>query len=390
MSEDLIDNEVIIMYKKENYGPRKAKCFILLISLIIFYWTPNRVSGQELKNSSERLEWYHNLGYGLFIHFGLDAQIGTVISHSLVGASDDYTQKYFSELPKTFNPNKFDPEELARDANVNGVKYVVFTAKHHSGFCLFDTETTDFNIMNTPYGKDMTKEIINAFRDQGIAIGIYFSPDDFNYLYRHETIISREYLNQPSNKISGLIEFDKKQLAELLNNYGKIDILFIDGPDDTSAIMHELTRFAWETSPKIVITRGAMTTPEISPSTPESLPDMKDLDIWEACYTMGTSWQYKPANEDYLTGTELINDLIKIRALNGNMLLNIGPKPNGEVPEAQLSILREIGTWLFVNGEAVYNVSPFAINREVEENVWFTKSNKDNSIYAFVPNSEWE
>lgn len=343
---------------------------------------------QQLKNNSERLEWYHNLGYGLFIHFGLDAQIGTVISHSLVGASDDYVSRYFNNLPKTFYPDKFDADHLALEAKINGIKYVVFTAKHHSGFCMFDTRTTDFNITNTPYKRDMTREIVDAFRKQGIAIGVYFSPDDFNYLYRNNVVISRDYLNQPSDKISGLIDFDKQQLNELLHNYGKIDILFIDGPNNGAGIMRELTRYAWQQDPEIVITRGAMTTPEISPSTTSGLPISKNPDVWEACYTMGTSWQYKPTNEKYLTAKELINDLIQIRALNGNMLLNIGPKPSGEIAGEQLNILREIGTWLFINGEAIYNVSPYKVNRE--ENIWFTKNKDDNSVYAFVTNSKWD
>jgi alpha-L-fucosidase len=107
-------------------------------------------AGVELQNRPERLEWLQDNGFGLFVHWSIDSQLGSVISHSLVGASDDYTKSYFNELPKTFNPRHWNPDELAELAKICGAKYVVFTAKHHNGFCMWDTKTTSFNIMNTP------------------------------------------------------------------------------------------------------------------------------------------------------------------------------------------------------------------------------------------------
>ena len=114
-----------------------------------------------------------------------------VISHSLAGADDDYTKRFFNELPKTFNPRKFDPQDWAALARLAGIKYVVFTTKHHSGFAMWDTKTTAFGIMNTPFKRDITRGILDAFRAQGIGPGIYFSPDDFCWLHKNKIDIQR-------------------------------------------------------------------------------------------------------------------------------------------------------------------------------------------------------
>src|SRR5271165_6722142 len=120
-------------------------------------------------NKQERLEWFSDQGFGLFIHWSVDSQLGVVISHSLVGASPEYTHRFFTELPKTFDPHDFHPLDWARLARLAGVRYVMFTTKHHSGFAMFDTKTTPFGIMNTPFHRDITQEIFDAFRSQGIA-----------------------------------------------------------------------------------------------------------------------------------------------------------------------------------------------------------------------------
>ena len=138
-------------------------------------------------NVPARTDWFMDQGLGMFIHWSVDSQLGSVISHSMVGATPDYLDRFVNELPKTFYPQRFDPDEWARLAKVAGMKYVVFTTKHHSGFCMFDTKTTDFGVMHTPYGRDITKQLFDALRKQGIAVGVYFSPDDF-WMLRKEGI----------------------------------------------------------------------------------------------------------------------------------------------------------------------------------------------------------
>ncbi|WP_218127779.1 alpha-L-fucosidase [Niabella drilacis] len=329
------------------------------------------VYAQQNSNKPERVSWFQDLGFGMFIHWGVDVSLGTVISHSLAGASTEYATKYFTELPQYFNPQKFNPEEWAKLARLAGMKYMVFTAKHHSGFCMWPTKTTAFNISNTPYKKDLLKELINAFRKEGIAIGIYFSPEDFHYLHETKVPIGRlqHPLHYPVNN-AGLMDLDKKQLKELLTQYGPIDILFIDGPGEG------LRTYAWQLDPNLVITRDAMNTPEqTTPNKPLPRP-------WEACYTMGTDWGFKPTNDVFKSGTDIINMLIEIRAKGGNFLLNIGPKPNGEIQLDEENRLREVVLWNFANAESIYNVKPLPQIRD--GNIWYTQSNDEKYIYAYV------
>ena len=326
---------------------------------------------QQMANRTDREEWFMDLGFGMFIHWSMDSQLGVVISHSMAGASDDYLDRFVNELPATFNPGKFDPEEWAKLARLAGMKYVVFTAKHHSGFCMWDTKTTGFNVMNTPFGRDITGEVIEAFRKYDIPVGLYLSPEDFHFLYLNSIPIGRlqHPLHYPVNN-PGLMELDKAQLRELLGKYGTIDILFLDGPADG------LKELAWEVNPDIVVTRGAMETPE------QRLPDKPIPGPWEACFTMGTDWQYKPTNDPHKSGTEIINMLIETRAKGGNLLLNVGPKPDGEIQIEQEALLREVALWMFVNREAVHNIRPREIIREGD--IWFTAGKEKSTIYAFV------
>lgn len=342
--------------------------FLLALACIVMSFS---VSAQKTSNDPEKEKWFMDLGLGMFIHWSVDAQLGAVISHSMAGASDEYLERFTKELPKTFNPHKFNPDDWAVLAKLAGMKYVVFTTKHHSGFCMWDTKTTPFNIMNTPFKKDATKAIFDAFRRQGIAIGIYFSPEDFNYLYQHHVPVGRMQLPQHfPEKNRGLMALDKAQLKELLSNYGKIDFIFFDGPAEG------LKEYAWELQPNIVVTRGQMNTPE------QELPDAVLPGPWEACFTMGTDWQYKPTNDPQKSGTEMINMLIETRAKGGNLLLNVGPKPDGEIQIEQEALLRELALWQFANNEAVTGVRPWHIAKE--GNVWFTRGADTSTVYAFV------
>ena len=185
-----------------------ALAAVLVLSLVVPHATA-QVPAIE-GNNAERLEWFRDLGFGLFIHWSLDSQIGSVISHSLVGASPDYVERFFNELPRTFNPSKFDPDEWAVLSKLAGFKYVVFTAKHHSGFCMYNTGTTDFSTMNTPYGKDLTAQLVRAYRDQGIAIGFYHSPDDFHFLHKNGKTIARRQPGVTPQEIPALMKFDQE------------------------------------------------------------------------------------------------------------------------------------------------------------------------------------
>lgn len=330
-------------------------------------------------NKPEREEWFTGLGFGMFIHWSVDVQLGLVISHSLVGASDDYLESYFNELPKTLNPASFDAAEWAKAARMAGMKYVVFTTKHHNGFCMYKTKTTHFSIMHTPYGKDITKQVVDAFRKEGLAIGLYFSPDDFHFLYKQGRLISR---TRPEALASGnepLNSYDKQQMRELMTQYGNIDIVFLDGMEQYAKT--ELAKLCWSINPDVVVTRGAIETPE------QNTPNQPIPSPWEACYTFGDQWQYRPTNEHYKSANEVIRKLIEIRCKGGNFLLNFGPDKEGRFPPEQAAGLNELSLWMFINHEAFEQTVPFEVTNE--SNTWFLKKKGENTVYAFLLEKNW-
>ena len=321
-------------------------------------------------NDPAAVEFFRDRGLGLFIHWSVDGALGGVISHSLVGASPDYVDRFFRILPGTFNPERYQPEKWAALAKLAGFEYVTFTTKHHSGFCMWDTATTPFSVTHTPYRKDITRALVEAFRKQGIAIGFYFSPDDFYWLHQHGITINRHVKGVYPQDIPEFMDYTKRQLKELLTNYGPIDYFFFDGPAE------QLVDYAWSLQPNLVITRGVMETPE------QYTPGVALPGAWEGNLTMGTEWPWKPTNEIYKSGTELLEILVETRAKGGNLLLNIGPKPDGEIAIEQESRLREIALWNFVNGESIKNVRPWVITNE--NNIWFTRHKDSNTVYTFL------
>ncbi|WP_116770683.1 alpha-L-fucosidase [Maribacter litoralis] len=339
--------------------------------IFILVFTASSVFSQ-LKNNNRLEEDFMDMGFGIFVHWSIDSQLGSVISHSLVGASDEYVNRYFNELPKTFYPDKFDADEWARLFKISGAEYVVFTTKHHNGFCMWDTDTTDFNIMNTPYGKDITKELFDALRKHGLKVGVYFSPEDFNFLNKQGNLISRKREMSQITENSQLLDYDKKQVKELVEKFSPIDVIFFDAFET-----EPIVQYVHALDPNIVVTRGEMETPE------QNIPNAALPGPWETCMTMGTQWQYKPTNETYKSGTELIEKLVEIRAKGGNFLMNIGPKPNGEIPIEQEERLREIGLWMFVNNESIKNVRTVPTSIK-DGDMWFTKDKDDNTAYVLI------
>ena len=322
-----------------------------------------------LFNDEARSEAFMDWGLGMFVHWSHDSQLGSVISHSMVGASEKYLDRYINELPKSFNPKLYDPDEWMKIAKLAGVKYMVFTTKHHNGFCMWDTKTTDFNIMNTPYGKDIVKQYVDACRKYGIKVGYYFSPEDFIYLHRMGETVRR--VGTSGREKEGLMEYNKKQLDELFGNYGEIDVVFFDGGEKEA-----LAQYIHKLQPDCIVTRGEMETPE------QKLPKEPLPGPWESCFTLGTQWQFKPTNGDYKTGGQLINMLIETRAKGGNLLINMGPEPSGVMPFEQERIFRELALWMFINDEAIHDIRQCPVVGEGE--IWYTQSKDGKAVYAFL------
>jgi alpha-L-fucosidase len=327
-------------------------------------------------NKPEREEWLKDAGFGMFIHWNVDTQLGVVISHSLVGASPDYIERYISELPKTFNPKDWDPERLVILAKNAGMRYIMFTTKHHAGFCMWDTKTTDFGVMNTPYKKDIVRQYVDACRKWGLAVGFYYSPEDFSFAYRNgmKDITRDDHWEKAKPFQAKYKQFVEAQCKELMTNYGPVDLFFID----SDVLREEVKATIWKYQPNCLVTRGVLQTPE------QYLPGETLATAWESCMTMGTAWNYKPTNDHYKSGTELINILIESRAKGGSYLLNVGPTQWGQLNEGQQGRLMEIGAWHFINQEAVHNVRPWIVRNEGD--IWLTQSKDGNTVYAYITN----
>ncbi len=364
-------------------GSKRQFDFLTCGCLLLFFLTgeaagsKNLLPTQEsvrLANDPQKTEIFRDAGLGLFIHWGPNSQMGTEISWPLYNASDDYIKKYYA-LADTFNPGDFQPAQWARLAKLAGMEYVVFTAKHHDGFCMFDTAYSDFKITKTPYGKDILAMLTEAFRREGLLIGIYYSPGDFRYQWAtghrfshlYEADFASRELFGPLQK--NFLDYECGQVEELLTRYGDVFMLWFDGKCDP------LKQHSWRVKPDIFIGRGEIPTPE------QEIPGQAADHAWESCMTTSWQWSYQP-NPDIRTVREIINNLIKIRARGGNMLLNVGPRPDGRIAAADEDLLRELGLWMMLYGEAVRGIRPWVVTNEGD--VWFTQRRAENTVYAFA------
>jgi alpha-L-fucosidase len=245
---------------------------------------------------------------------------------------------------------------------------------------MWNTRTTPFSVMHTPVKRDLTAEIVRAFRAQGIAVGFYFSPEDFHWLHTNgKPVTRRPHPGVLPQENPALMKLARAQLQELATRYGKIDVWFLDGP---AGGMRDVI---WKAQPQTVITRDVIETPE------QTIPGVPMDRAWESCLTMGTQWQYKPTHENYRSGTELIEILIETRAKGGNLLLNVGPRPDGELPIEQEERLREVALWNFAFGESIDRVRPWVVSNE--GNLWFTqrkdKGTSTSTVYVFITKTPW-
>ena len=325
----------------------------------------------EMRNTSERLAWYQDMALGMYLYWTVDAPFGMVNAHSVIGASADYLRRYFTQLPAFFNPRQFDAGWHARLAKLCGFDYVTVAAKNHNGFCMWDTATTDFNVMNSPYGQDILRQYAHALRENDLPVGLYFSPDDAWFQWRRgqTPARARDYANPEYN--AELLDYDKAQIRELVERY-QPDILCFDGYRDAT---RSLVEFTWGLKRDIMITRGGIITPEQERRSEVRGP-------FEAHYTIGTQWQYKAGNDELKSGRELIELLIDIRSRGGTLLLAVGgPDADGRLPRNMDDRVREIGLWNFVNSQATRAVRPWKATRE--EGTYFTWDAEEGTVYAF-------
>jgi alpha-L-fucosidase len=380
----------------------------------------------------KKLEWFQDMKFGLLMHWGTYSQWGIVESWSLCPEDEGwcerrgkYASNYFEyksvyeNLKSTFNPARFEPEKWAAAAQDAGMKYVIFTTKHHDGFCMFDTKQTDYKITDKdcPFSSNprsnVAKEIFNAFRDKGFGVGTYFSKPDWHspdYWWPYFPPLDR-HVNYDIKKYPERWESFKKytynQIQELMSDYGKIDILWLDGgwvnPKEKGqdVDMPKIASMARSLQPGLIVVDRAVPGRYENYRTPEQQIPEKPLDyVWETCMTMATSWSYVP-NDTYKPTSKIIQMLVDIVAKGGNYLLNIGPSPEGEFSPDAYNRLKEIGGWMKINGSAIYSTRPIAPYKENTvcfthapdgsiNAIYLAKENENNppetiSISSFVP-----
>ena len=370
-----------------------------------------------------KLSQWGKIKFGLLMHWGTYSQWGVVESWSLCPEDEGWTvrkgpyakdwfsyKQAYENLQTTFNPIKFNPEKWALAAKNAGMKYVVFTTKHHDGFNMFDTKQSDYKITgtNSPFANNpkanVAKEIFNAFRDQGFMTGAYFSKPDWNtpdYWWKYFPPKDRNVSYDPKKypeKWESFKKFTYNQIEELMSDYGKIDILWLDGgwvrpfsSVDTSVewqrtIKHNqdidmgnIARMARTHQPGLLVVDRTVHGEYENYVTPEQQVPATYLPYpWESCMTLGNSWSYVP-NDEYKSARKVIHLLTEIVSKNGNLLLNIGPAPDGEWDPNAYARLEDIGKWIQVNGEAIYDAEADA--SLPGQGKWvFTK--KQDCIYA--------
>ncbi|MCC6410599.1 MAG: alpha-L-fucosidase [Saprospiraceae bacterium] len=387
----------------------------------------------------QRIEDWKDLKFGLLMHWGSYSQWGIVESWSICpedlgwasaarkkGVADNYHDYViaYENLQKTFNPTQFNPTPWAEAAKYAGMKYVVFTTKHHDGFCMFDSKYTDYKITGaaSPFASNprsnVTKEIFDAFRKQGFWTGAYFSKPDWHsdfYWWKHFPPSDRNVnysIQKHPEQWEKFVQFTHNQIDELMTDYGKMDILWLDGgwvriktdeevkeqllevyensryarnPQSQDIRMAEMVQKARAKQPGLIVVDRAVPGVHQNYLTPEQhIPEEGLPYPWETCMTMAGSWSYTP-NDQYKPTNELIEKLVDIVSKGGNFLLNIGPGPDGTLAPDAYDRMKGIGDWIKVNGEAIYGTRTHTSFND-GDNVRYTRSKDNKTLYVFLFN----
>lgn len=359
----------------------------------------------------EHIDWFMGLKLGLMMHWAPGCQIGTYESWPLSDGDADWSREdvdwtdadtfkeQYINANRTFNPIKFRPDRMAKLAAQCGFKYLLFTTKHHDGFCMFDTGTTDYKITDescpfhtSPYA-DIVGSMYDAFRKEGLAISTYFSkPDWHSDSYWH-----KEFGASPTRNVNydiekhpelweDFVELTHRQITELATNYGKIDVLWLDGgwvnKDNLGQDIRlgELVdKLRSSTQPHLIVCDRCVGGPNENIITPEKqVPDHALSVPWETCTTIGQRFSFH-YTDTFKSGRELVHLLLDVVSKGGNLALNIAPQPDGVLPAPAVASMKELGKWLSIFGDGIYGTS--IVPPYFEEHIKYTR--KQGAVYAF-------
>ncbi|MBE5766353.1 MAG: alpha-L-fucosidase [Clostridiales bacterium] len=353
--------------------------------------------------------WFKHDRFGMFIHWGLYAMPAR---HEWVKYQETMLDEKYDKYFKYFNPDMYDPREWARQAKAAGMKYVVLTAKHHEGFCMWDTQYTDYKCTNTPAGRDLVREYVDAFRAEGLKIGFYYSLLDWHHPDFTVDPCHPRWLDPDAQELNVgrdmtvYAQYMRDQVRELLTNYGKIDILWFDfsytqdkrgpewqrgkGKDDWEA--EKLLALARELQPGIIIDNRTeieqdLWTPEqYQPTEWVRHEETGELVTWEACQTFSGSWGYYRDETTWKSPEMLIRMLINTVSTGGNLLMNVGPTSRGYLDARAEKSLKVFADWMKYNSRSIYGctMAEPEILKCLPADCRFTQSEDGKRLYVHL------
>jgi len=358
-----------------------------------------------------KLKRWQDQKFGILLHWGVYSVPGICESWPLTSEDwitpdsaltyDEY-KKWYWGLSKRFCPTKFNPTQWAQVARDAGMRYALFTTKHHDGFCLWDSRQTDYTVAHSGFEnderRDVARHVFDAFRTEGLMTGAYFSKPDWHspYYWWPKRATYDRYHNYPTKRYPERWEqyraFVYNQVDELMTGYGPLDILWLDGgwctPPREDIGLDSIVSNARRRQPGLLVVDRMCGGRYENYQTPEQrIPDHQVLTPWESCITLTNDWGWVP-RPTYKSATEVVNRLCEVVAKGGSLLLGVGPTPEGEIEPEAVGRLHDVGEWLRQYGEAIYGSQPTPVYRNAEGNVWFTAHKNGVNRYALVTGSD--
>ncbi|HJP64370.1 MAG TPA: alpha-L-fucosidase [Mucilaginibacter sp.] len=388
---------------------KKFTLIVLLASAITSSVTAQqkRIGNETPEQKKKRMEWWTDARFGMFIHWGL---YSGAARHEWVKHNEHMTNAEYQKYFDIYNPDHFDPHKWARAAKAAGMKYAVLTTKHHEGFCLFDSKYTDYKATNTKAKRDLVKEYVQAFRAEGLKVGFYYSlldwhhpdytMDDAHPLTQVDTTQANYDKLNKGRDMNKYRQYLRNQVKELMTNYGKVDILWLDwswnkgskhGKRDKDWDAVNLLKMVRQFQPGIIV-NNRLGLEDYSDGadfvTPEQV-STKELDsykgkTWETCQTFSGSWGYYRDENTWKTHRQLLDLLITSVSNGGNLILNVGPTARGEFDYRATNALDSLAYWMHANSKAIYDCTYAPTAFKVPDNTKLTYNPHNGRLYVHL------
>jgi len=399
----------LLNHKTTNTMVSKLKLLIICFALSLSAIAQKKIGNETPEQKQQRMQWWTDSRFGMFIHWGL---YSLPARHEWVKSNEHLTNEQYQKYFDVYNPDLFNPKAWAKEAKAAGMRYGVLTTKHHEGFCLFDSKYTDYKATNTGAKRDLVREYVNAFRAEGLKVGFYYSLLDWHHPdYTMDNVHPLVNANGSDSNyarfnkgrdMAKYREYLKNQITELLTNYGKIDVLWLDwswnkadrglrgkGPDDWGSV--ELLKLVRKLQPGIIVNNrlgledysdgGDFETPE--QVSPKELLAYKGK-TWETCQTFSGSWGYYRDENTWKTHRQLLDLLITSVSNGGNLILNVGPTARGEFDYRATSALDSMAYWMHANSKAIYNCTYAPATYAVPGNTLLTYNGAAKRLYVHL------